>query len=433
MKIAIVGFGLEGNAAYEYWKDGNEVTICDQNDQIQVPEGVATQLGQNYLDHLDRFDLIVRSPNVHPWALMTANSPDIMGKVTTNTNEFFRASPSKNIVAVTGTKGKGTTCSLITGMLEACGYGVHFGGNVGIPALELMRRGIQPEHWIVLELSSFQLMDLKYGPHVGVCLMITAEHLDWHTDMKEYIEAKQHLFKEQGEQDVAVYYAKDDFSKEIVKPSKGQKIPYYESPGAFVDDNSNIVIDGNVICHTNELKLLGKHNWQNACAAVTSVWSIVKNVEAMRQVLTTFGGLEHRLEFVRELNGFKFYNDSFGTTPETAMVALQTFEEPKVVIIGGSDKGSGYDDLAKVVKESSIRKVLLIGDQAPHIQAALDAVGFNNYMPGGTAMADIVNNARAQAQPGDIVLLSPACASFDMFVDYKDRGVQFKQAVQALA
>jgi UDP-N-acetylmuramoylalanine--D-glutamate ligase len=251
--------------------------------------------------------------------------------------------------------------------------------------------------------------------------------------MKEYLEAKQHLFKEQSEQDVAVYYAKDDFSKEIVKPSKGRKIPYYESPGAFVDENSNIVIDGNVICHTNELKLLGKHNWQNACAAVTSVWSIVKNVEAMRQVLTTFGGLEHRLEFVRELNGFKFYNDSFGTTPETAMVALQTFEEPKVVIIGGSDKGSGYDDLAKVVKESSIRKVLLIGDQAPHIQAALDAVGFNNYMPGGTAMADIVNNARAQAQPGDIVLLSPACASFDMFVDYKDRGVQFKQAVQALA
>jgi UDP-N-acetylmuramoylalanine--D-glutamate ligase len=153
----------------------------------------------------------------------------------------------------------------------------------------------------------------------------------------------------------------------------------------------------------------------------------------MREVLTTFGGLEHRLEFVRELNGVKYYNDSFGTTPETAIVALETFEEPKVVILGGSDKGVSYDDLAKVVKENNIRKALLIGDQAARIQASLDAVGFSNYQPGGTSMAEIVNTARSLAQPGDIILLSPACASFDMFVDYKDRGLQFKQAVQALA
>jgi len=432
MNIAIVGFGLEGKAAFDYWHEGNQITICDQNEQVQAPEGIVTQLGPNYLDNLGRFDLIVRSPNVHPWALMTANSPDIMGKVTTNTNEFFRASPTRNIIGVTGTKGKGTTCSLISGMLEACGYGVHFGGNVGVPALELMRRGIQPEHWVVLELSSFQLMDLKYGPHVGVCLMITAEHLDWHTDMKEYVEAKQHLFHEQTEQDFAIYYANDKYSKEIVKPSKGQKIPYLQEPGAYVNEAGNIIIDNQIVCHTNELKLLGKHNWQNACAAVTSVWQINKNIQAMREVLTTFGGLEHRLEFVRELNGVKYYNDSFGTTPETAIVALETFEEPKVVILGGSDKGVSYDDLAKVVKENNIRKALLIGDQAARIQAALDAVGFSNYQPGGTSMAEIVNNARSLAQPGDIILLSPACASFDMFVDYKDRGVQFKQVVQAL-
>jgi UDP-N-acetylmuramoylalanine--D-glutamate ligase len=432
MNIAIVGFGLEGKAAYDYWHEGNQITVCDQNEKIEVPADVATQLGPSYIDHLDRFDLIVRSPNVHPWALMTANSPDIMQKVTTNTNEFFRASPTRNIIGVTGTKGKGTTCSLITGMLEACGYGVHFGGNVGVPALELMRRGIQADHWVVLELSSFQLMDLKYGPHVGVCLMITAEHLDWHTDMKEYIEAKQHLFRAQTESDIAVYYGHDEYSKEIVKPSKGQKIPYIEPPGAYVDEPGNIVIDGQVVCHTNELKLLGKHNWQNACAAVTAVWSIVKNLEAMRSVLTTFGGLEHRLEFVRELDSVKYYNDSFGTTPETAIVAMETFEEPKVAIIGGSDKGASYEDLAKVIRESAMRKVLLVGDQAPRIQAALDGAGFSNYMPGGTTMNDIVANARGQAQAGDVVLLAPGCASFDMFTDYKDRGLQFKQAVQAL-
>jgi UDP-N-acetylmuramoylalanine--D-glutamate ligase len=432
MKIAIVGYGLEGRAAYDYWHEDNEITVCDKNPEVQLPEGVQSQLGDQYLNNLNQFDLIVRSPHVHPWALMTANSPEIMGKVTTNTNEFFRASPTKNIIAVTGTKGKGTTCSLIAEMLESAGYGVHFGGNVGIPALELMKRGIQPDHWVILELSSFQLMDMKYGPHIGVCLMITAEHLDWHTDMDEYIKAKQHMFAEQTEQDVAIYYAENKFSKKIVEPSKGHKLPYYAAPGAYVDGD-NIIIDGQIVCQTNQLRLLGQHNWQNACAAITAFWSIKQDIDAMRKVLTNFTGLEHRLEFVREFGGARYYNDSFGTTPETAIVALQSFQEPKVIILGGSDKGAAYEDLAKVVTESNVRKVLLIGDQAPRIQAALDGHGFNNYMAGGATMPEIVNNARQQSQSGDVVLLAPGCASFDMFIDYKDRGQQFKQAVQALA
>jgi UDP-N-acetylmuramoylalanine--D-glutamate ligase len=156
-------------------------------------------------------------------------------------------------------------------------------------------------------------------------------------------------------------------------------------------------------------------------------------VEAMRSVLTSFSGLEHRLEFVREFQGVKYYDDSFGTTPETAIVAMQAFTEPKVVILGGSDKGANYNELAKAVVDANVRHALLIGEQAARIQAALDKIGFSAYKPGGTNMQEIIANAQAAAQSGDVVLLSTACASFDMFQNYKDRGNQFKTAVQALA
>ena len=178
---------------------------------------------------------------------------------------------------------------------------------------------------------------------------------------------------------------------------------------------------------------MGRHNWQNACAAVTAFWQASQDVAATRAVLTTFTGLEHRLELVRELDGVKYYDDSYGTAPETAIVAIQAFEGPKIVILGGSDKGASYEELARTIAESNIRKVLLIGEQAGRIGAALDAAGFDNYTDGGDTMTEIVNNSRKLAQPGDVVLLSAACASFDMFKNYKERGEEFKRAVQALA
>jgi UDP-N-acetylmuramoylalanine--D-glutamate ligase len=182
------------------------------------------------------------------------------------------------------------------------------------------------------------------------------------------------------------------------------------------------------------LQLPGKHNWQNVCAAITTVWQVgFRDVEKIHEVVTTFGGLEHRLELVRDVGGVKYFDDSFGTTPETAIVAIQAFSQPKVVILGGSDKGASYDELAKAVAEGNVRKALLIGDQAAKIQTCLKAAGFKAFEPGGATMTDIVAKARENAQPGDVVLLSTGCASFGMFENYKDRGNQFKTAVRELA
>jgi UDP-N-acetylmuramoylalanine--D-glutamate ligase len=286
-----------------------------------------------------------------------------------------------------------------------------------------------------LELSSFQLINLKSSPHIAACLMVVPEHLDWHADEIEYQQAKAQLFTHQTAEDLAIYYAENAVSKEIASHGDGQKIPYYASPGAVVD-NDVIRIGETDICRVDELKLLGAHNWQNVCAAVTIVWHAnadTQNVEAMRSVLTTFSGLEYRLELIRELDGVKYYNDSFGTTPETAIVAMQAFDQPKLIILGGSDKGATYQELAKAVAGGNVRAALLIGEQADRIKAALDDVGFTAYTPGGQSMSDIVTTARGLAQPGDVVLLSTACASFDMFQNYKDRGRQFTEAVQALA
>ena len=301
-----------------------------------------------------------------------------------------------------------------------------------MPALRLLDSGIQPDDWVVLELSSFQLIDCKISPHIAVCLMFVSEHLDWHADLDEYQTAKQQLFRWQTADDIAVYYSANPMSAEVAGISKGTQIPYMDAPGAVVTDGA-ISIDGQEVARTDELKLLGAHNWQNICAALTAVWCITQDMAALHTAITNFTGLEHRLEFVREFNGVKYYDDSFGTTPETAIVGLQAFTQPKVIILGGSDKGADYDELAATVKASDVRQALLIGDQAASIQSALERAGFTNFTPGGMSMTEIVGNARAGARPGDVVLLSTGCASFDMFENYKDRGQRFKHAVNALA
>ncbi|HSH56089.1 MAG TPA: UDP-N-acetylmuramoyl-L-alanine--D-glutamate ligase [Candidatus Limnocylindrales bacterium] len=434
MNIALLGFDLQGRSAYEYWnRDGNSLTICDRNPNVVVPEGADSQLGDGYLQNLDRFDLLVRTPGLHPRDIVAANPDalDILDKVTTNTDEFLRVCPTKNVIGVTGTKGKGTTSTLIAKMLEASGEWVHLGGNIGIPPLELLKNDIQPDEWVVLELANFQLIDLKHSPHIAVCLMVVPEHMDWHTDMQEYVTAKAQLFRWQSENGIAIHYARNEHSSLIAAASPGSKIPYMEAPGAKVIDGV-ITIAGQQVCRTDEIKLLGEHNWQNICAAVTAVWQVTRDCEAMRKVATTFSGLEHRLEFVRELSGVKYYDDSFGTTPETAIVAMQAFEEPKVVILGGSDKGATYESLAETVARSNVRQTILIGVTAPAIERALRAAGFSNIQTGAQNMAEIVAQARSAAQLGDTVLLSTGCASFDMFRNYKDRGNQFKQIVSEL-
>lgn len=445
MKIAILGYDLEGRSSYDYFmaKGGNEITVCDQNDKVAVPQDVDNVLGEGYLDNLDRFDLLVRTAGLPPSKILEKN-PDVETKITTQLNEFLANCSTQNVIAVTGTKGKGTTSTLIAKILEADGKTVFLGGNIGVALLSFIQE-VKPESYVVLELSSFQLIDLKSSaPHIAVCLMVAPEHLNWHKDMAEYTAAKANLFAKQSAQDIAIYFDGNENSKSIASHSPGKLLPYYSSQGAYVD-NDSITIDGQVICKTSELKLLGKHNWQNVCAAVTAAWQVTREVEAIRSVLTSFSGLEHRLEFVRELDGVKYYDDSFGTTPETAIVAIEAFTKPKVLILGGSVKGSDFNELAKVVAGNNIRQIILIGNTsnpeykpaAPEIEAALHAQGVNNITSlvkaGGSTMAETVSTARAAAQTGDIVLLSAGCASFDIFKNYKERGELFKKSVQELS
>jgi len=250
--------------------------------------------------------------------------------------------------------------------------------------------------------------------------------------MREYISAKGNIFWHQQPEDVAIYDAENEYSTEIAQLSPGKRIPYLAAPGARIE-GGRIVADATEICRTDEVGLLGPHNLENVCAAVTASWDLIKhNPEPAARAIKSFTGLEHRLELAGEVSGVRYYDDSFSTTPETAIAAIRSFAEPKVVILGGSDKKSDYRELAKVVKSGGLRQAILIGEMARTIRAALEAVGYTNFVMGSRSMADIVASARGVAVRGDVVILSPGCASFDMFTNYKDRGNQFKAAVGEL-
>lgn len=433
MKIAIVGFDREGRATYEFLKDkGHDITICDQNDQIEVPDGVASRLGVDHLVGLDAFDSIIRTPILHPATILKQN-PTVADKITSQTNLFFENCPTKNIIGVTGTKGKGTTSTLITKALEAAGKQVVLAGNIGIPMISQLPH-ITADTWVVLELSNFQLIDLRHSPHIAVVLMITEEHLDWHEDFEEYIAAKQQLFINQSPGDIAIYYSKNDNSVSIADASEGQQIPYFEEPGAYVKDDE-VIIDGQAICKTTELQLLGEHNWQNVCAAVTAVWQVTQEVSAINQAVTTFSGLPYRIEFRTEKNGIRYYNDSFATGSGATVAAVRSIDGPLVLIIGGYDRMLNLKPLTSAIRsnKSKIRHVLLIGAAADRSAAELKGVGYTNFtISTAVDMESIVQQATELAQTGDAVVLSPSFASYDMFKNFEERGQKFNEAVDLL-
>lgn len=433
MKVALLGYASQGASAYEYWSEkGAEITIHDQDETLQLADDIPHVLGEHYLEDLEKYDLLIRTPAIHPDNIRRANpnNPNILEKVTTVTNEFFAVCPSKNIIGVTGTKGKGTTSTLIAKMLEASGEKVHLGGNIGIPPLELLKNNIKPQDYVVLELANFQIIDLRYSPHLAVCLMMVPEHLDWYDGYQAYKYSKKPLFAHQSSDDIAISFADNKDSFEIASQSKGKQIPYYSTPGAWVKDGQEVIIDNVVVCKTSEIGLLGEHNWQNICAAVTTVWQTTHDIQAISSVIRSFTGLEYRLELVRELDGVKYYNDSFGTTPETAIVAVKAFDQPKVLIVGGSDKGVPFDDLASTIASSNTTAVIAIGNTGPIIAEKIRALKPEiEIVEGLESMKDMVNKAKELSQPGGVVLLSTGCASFDLFNNYKDRGQQFSSAV----
>lgn len=433
MKVAIVGFGVEGRSALSYWLEkGADVTVCNRNPQTEVPEGVPRQIGPGYLDNLDRFDIIVRTVGMHPNVILEKN-PGVESKISTNLDEFLRVCPTKNVIGVTGTKGKGTTSSLIFAMLQAAGKHAFLGGNFGIPAFSFLPQ-LTEESWVVLELSSFMLHDIKHSPHIAVCLMVEPEHLDWHGSEEEYYKAKSNLFAYQKEDDIAIYYADNVTSHKIASHSPGRKITYYAQPGAYIQDGT-IMIDQTVLCRTDELKMLGEHNWRNACAAATVFWQVMQAPDVIRQVLTTFTGLPHRLELVRDTDDIRYYNDSFASDPYATQAAIGAIPGKKVVIVGGYERMLPLEDFAKYIRGNAgnLRSILLIGQSAARVAEALQKVNYNDFrISTAQTMPDIVAEAQKLAQKGDAVVLSPGFASFDMFKNFEDRGLQFKQAVNSL-
>lgn len=451
MKIGIVGWGLEGQSAFKYFGPQHDYLIVNeepaanfppQSDKLKVqfidkprrPGVTGNVTDLSYMDGLETCDKVVyTAPAAKNLETKFGQDPAFWAKAITIQHIFFETVKTKNIIGVTGTKGKGTTSTLIFEMLKAAGKTAYLGGNIGVPVLDFVNQ-VQPDDWVVLELSNFQLYNLTYSPHIAVCLMIAPEHLDWHPNLQDYIEAKANLFRHQKPDDIAIYFADNEYSRQLAGNSPGRQIPYYAKPGAFVRADGMIVIGDKEIeiISKSEIKLLGEHNLQNICAAATAVFEALGSLDKAKAVLHSFSGLEHRLELVRSFEGVKYYDDSFATTPDTAIVAMNAVPGPKIIILGGHDKGVPFDNLADKVAKSNVRHVIAIGLVGPKIAELLKARGYSSITEGLTDMKTIVEAARRQAQAGDAVLLSCGTSSFGMFHDYKDRGNQFKKAVLEL-
>lgn len=415
MKIALAGFGQEGRASYDYWNHvDHHLTIADERDSLEgLPEGVHTILGEGAFSKLGDFDLIIRSPSVNPKKLPYGD------KVWSSTNEFFAKCPAP-IIGVTGTKGKGTTSSLIASILRAAGKTVHLLGNIGTPALAELPK-IAPGDIVVFEMSSFQLWDINKSPHVAVVLMIEPDHLDNHEGMDDYVNAKANIVRFQTENDVVVFNKNNQVSVSVAEQSgAGERREY---PFDLGDMASSVVIPG-------------QHNLENAAAAIAAVRDYVDDSEIIKNGLRSFTGLPHRIKFVRELNNVKFYDDSYSSAPGASIAALKSFNDPKIIILGGYEKHADFSELATcIANDATVKKAVLLGQTKRRIADEFNkhGIGEDRYdIIDDSTFTDIVRHAYDLAVPGDVVLLSPGCASFDMFKNFTDRGEQFIQIVNEL-
>jgi UDP-N-acetylmuramoylalanine--D-glutamate ligase len=432
MKVAIAGYGIEGEANYRYWVDlGHDVTIVDENTipAKPIPENAKVLLGEKVFRKLQDFDLVVRTASLPPQYIKTD------GDVWSSTNEFFAECPAP-IIGVTGTKGKGTTSSLITNILRAAGHTVHLVGNIGTPSLSVLPE-VTKDDIVVFELSSFQLWDLKLSPHVAVVLMIEPDHLDIHADFDDYIKAKSNIRRHQKAGDICFYHPTNEHSAKIAKSAVLGDIERYaheEGHTAYVKDGY-FYVHGDKICPTSVMSIQGAHNIENACAAISAARVFTVDNVAIERGLHEFEGLPHRLKFVREVHGVQYFDDSIATTGGSVIAAIHAFTQPKVLVVGGSDKGGDYTKLAsEIAKSTSIRSVIVVGSNAEKIHEALISQGAvaGINVKGKISMKEVIATAATTAQPGDVVILSPTSASFDQYKSYADRGDQFIRAVKAL-
>lgn len=443
--IAIFGFAKEGLAAANYLSAQNKIAILDIKPKedidskffkfLKKSKNIEFFLG-NSIPLNPKFDLVVRSPGIKPEDQIIQKILSQRTKITSGTKIFFENCPAK-IIGVTGTKGKGTTSTLIYEMLKRKTKNVFLAGNIGTPALEILPN-LNSKSTVILELSSFQLIDITKSPHIAVVLMTTSEHLDWHTNPNEYLGAKSNLTKYQTKNDFAVVNADYKNSVKIGKFSRG-KIYYFstlnKTNGLYLSGNKVISEIGSKqeLITTDKIFIPGTHNIQNIMAASAVAQITGVDVENIIKVIKSFKGLKHRLQLVGRRKGISFYNDSFSTTPETSIAALNAFQNPKIIILGGSSKRSDFSSLGKsVADDKNLKAVILIGEEAENIRSAIKkAGGFKGkILTGAKSMSQIISEALSITRENDVIILSPGCASFDMFKNYEDRGDQFINEVR---
>lgn len=444
MKIALIGFGLEAKSAYDYFKSidqNNTFEIYDENpkSKIELPNGVKF-FGDFHDFSKIQADLIVRTPAVNP-SRLPKNA-----KITSVTNLFFEKCPAP-IIGVTGSKGKGTVSSFIAEILRAAGLRVHLVGNIGLPALNELSK-IQKDDAVIYELSSFQLWDVQKSPHIAILNNLEVDHLDVHDDFEDYVAAKMNIAKNQTENDFFIFNAENPIVLKNVENLKGQlkaELQPFQDYNLTHIQEDHFLWGDEVLFETDILKIPGEHNQKNACAAMIATFDFLREkgfeieeiFDFWREGLSSFTGLPHRLKFVKEVSGVRFYDDSIATTPGSAIAALNAFSQPKILILGGSNKGADLSELIeKITKmpEQELRKIILMGAESSKLAQKLTQVGFERFinLGQGTNMKEVVKTSFENAQSGDVVILSPAHASFDMFKSYVDRGEQFVENVNLL-
>jgi UDP-N-acetylmuramoylalanine--D-glutamate ligase len=444
-KILVVGLGKTGLALTEYLKrQGSRVLVSDSRSREELeplrpsdPEATPPWFiegGGHTVDFFLQADLILVSPGI-PLELLPLKAAGEKGIPIWGELELFSRVCRTPIIAVTGTNGKTTTTALINEMLLEAGFSTFLGGNIGRPLVEYLLNG-QEKDFVVAEISSFQLDTTRhFCPRVGLLLNITEDHLDRYPDFQGYIHSKAGLFRNQGEQDAAVLNWDDPLVRGVGEALKGP-VYYFSrteplSRGAYLDqDRLRLNLTGPPESYDLQaFPLPGVHNRENALAAVLGARLLGAAPEAVQRALERFQGFRHRLEWVAEVRGIQFFDDSKGTNVGAVVKALEGFSRPVILIAGGRDKGGDYGPLKGLVREK-VKALILIGEAREKMREQL-----GDLTP--TELADSLETAVflsfRQGEPGDVVLLSPGCSSFDMFRDYAQRGEAFQQAVKALA
>lgn len=436
-KIAILGLGVSNIPLLEYLHNlGCDVVVfntkpLDKNliDKLNIYK-IKYYNEENAFDYLHGFDIIFRSPSILPTRKELVIAKEEGAVITSEIRELLHLAPCK-VIGVTGSDGKTTTTTLINEILKANSYHTFLGGNIGTPLFTKLPE-MKKEDIIVLELSSFQLMDMDISPDISVITNIAENHLDIHSSFEEYIDAKKNIFKYQDNKGILVTNADNEITNKFKGNGETRYFSRSKQTNYFYTDGTYIYYNGKKILNKNDIKLRGIHNLENIATALTAIIDLI-DLDKSIEVIKNFNGVEHRLEFVREINNVKWYNDSVSSSPTRTIAGLYSYDEKIVLIAGGYDKHLDYTNIAKPILDK-VTKLILMGDTKEKIYKAVttSVTNPNIEIYKCNTLQEVVDKAKEVAIPGEIVLFSPASASFDMFKNFADRGNQFKDLVNKL-